>query len=325
MTNKPFTHRSATALLLAAVALPATPLLAQEAAVAPPPVSMTAPPPVATPSVAPPPVVRTAPQIAPAPEVTTAAPTINRIESVPAERTRPTPRPAERRAEATRPAPRAPAPVAETAVPAAAPVVEAAPVAPVPVVVAPVAELPTAPVETTLPVAPAAGESSSLPWIIGGLIALIAVAALILFSRRRKPIEEARIAERPVPAPRITPLAPAHLNASVAPAAAVAAAHAPRPTMQSRFAGEAVDPYLAEIQRRRAGAQQEPVDPYLAELRRRPAPTGAPVDPWLAEIARRAPAHSSADPYLAAIRERGERKREVERTDVRGYRETVDA
>ncbi|AHE53061.1 hypothetical protein [Sphingomonas sanxanigenens] len=167
-----------------------------------------------------------------------------------------------------------------------------------------------------------------MTWIIGGIVALAVIAgALLLLGRRRRDRADAPRADAPdiPPLPAFAPQATAAtsgdtaieptrrpqpapvFNAAPAPAAVVAAAQDRKTALRDRFAGEPVDPYLAEVARRRAVTSAAPVDPYLAEIeRRRATAPAAPVDPYLAEIQRRrtappagiAPAPASREPAL---------------------------
>jgi hypothetical protein len=187
--------RRAIGLLLAASALPLSPSLAQEAT--PPadiPVIDVPPPQTSTPDPSP---VQTAP-VTPAPvTVAPVAPTSPAAETPSAEAE--TPPPARRtatRTTATRQTTRTPArasvaaPVAATA-PAASAATAAAAAAPaVPTAAAP--EVLSAPEPAPADIAPAAPTSeagnagSILPWAIGGIALLGALAALLLWRRRRR-------------------------------------------------------------------------------------------------------------------------------------------
>lgn len=344
MTKHPFPNRRAVALLLVATALPLAPAFAQDASVAPPPVTTTvAPPPaatpaepaapvatspIATPSVAPPPISRTAPTTTP----TTVADAPPVTEAVVA----PTTEAPERPAATQRRAPRA-APAAERAAPAVTTPVAAAPQP------APVAEPPAPPAAAAAPVAaettpppaatstPAATQTdrSTIMWIAGGVLALLVIAGLALLGRRRSEPTGAPLDEQPsiVPTPAYAPQATAAMdgdaviepvrrpqsqpvfNAAPASAAMVAAAHDRKAALRDRFAGEPIDPYLAEVARRRPVTAAAPVDPYLAEIERRrttATATSEPLDPYLAEVQRRrnaphpdaAPVRTSREPEL---------------------------
>lgn len=178
------------AVLLAAVALPAMPAIAQE--VAPPPAVPTtpAPAPVATVPVTPPPVVRTtAPTPAPVatPPAAQVTPEPEAAEAPPPE-PQATRQPARPRAEARRAAPApavaepvAAAPVTETpAEPAVAPVAE--PIAP------PLAEAPAA--EPAPEAQPETGGTAWLPIAAALAVIAAAIAGLLLMRRRRRAAED---------------------------------------------------------------------------------------------------------------------------------------
>ena len=229
------TLRRAAALLLAAAALPLTPLLAQETtapaqAPAPPVVDVTPPPalPAAPPEAAPPAATTDpAPVVAPAPARVTppsaartsraaphAAPRAQiarQIARTSTARPRATAQPP-RQAPAATPAPIAAAPVAEA--PAAAPVAASTP--------APVAEAPPAATPATTP-APAGGRSI-LPWLLAGLL-VAGLAAFFLLRRRR---DETEIYEDT----RLAPVAAPAMTAPVVPVAAVAPADVGRPWIE---------------------------------------------------------------------------------------------
>lgn len=240
-------HRRAIVVLLATVALPLTPALAQEAPVAVTPSPVTATPPGAT--TAAPPVVRVTPPpvtSAPAPVATTppvpVAPTIARPpvvdeEPVIEEEAAPPPR-----ASRTAPRTRAVAPVAPAA-PVDAPPVEADSMAPIeaaPIAPPPVAD-PAPPVAEAAPVEPvAANETPTWPWAVGAAASLIAAVALFAIRRRRRLVEEEAYYDDPLlvdplaepvavePDPFVTSpqptIAPAPVaSAAVAPVAAAAA------------------------------------------------------------------------------------------------------
>jgi hypothetical protein len=183
----------AAALLLAAAALPLTPVFAQETSPpAEPPVTET-PPADATTSI-------------PPPEATTPPPTVTPVTepeaTEPAPVTRTPPRTTTRRT-TTRTTTRVPATVPGPAIPvAAAPVA----VVPVPVETAPVAtaplpppvaqtpplevlpETPPAPVTTTVDARDS--RDSILPWLLGGLLLLGALAFFALRGRRRTAVRD---------------------------------------------------------------------------------------------------------------------------------------
>lgn len=151
----------------------------------------------ATPPAAPPPVV--APTVTPVPtRVPTPVPT-----SVPTPTQRQTPA-------RVAPAPRAAAPAAPTDDPA-----ERTPETPSPAIVAPPPQAEAAPEavapQDAPPVPSDSAPSNSLPWpwIIGGAVALIALAAAFLRTRRRTdPVLDEALAA-PIPAPRSAPPVPA--------------------------------------------------------------------------------------------------------------------
>lgn len=183
----------AIALLLAAVALPATPLLAQEVA-APPAVTETVAPPAPAPEAAPAPApTAQAPVFAPKQEVVQplpprpAPPVVAEEEAALEAATRAQP---VRRAARTAPEPVAAAPAAAPAAVAPAPV--AAPVVPeaAPTTI-PVETGPTEPVAAdTAATTTTETTTTSTPWMWIGL-GIVALAALALvFLRRRKPEEE---------------------------------------------------------------------------------------------------------------------------------------
>lgn len=185
MKQKPTRSTRAAALLLAAAALPLTPLAAQE--VQPEPV--TTAPPAETAAPAPAPVADPIPAPAPVAAEPAAAPAA----AAPAE-TAPAPRAAAPRTAsrtsartptrtATPPAPRAPAAVA----PAEAPAPEAAPAEPLPAETAALPEMTPPPVPAAE--APAAIETTrgnTTLWVVAGLLLLGAIAALFLLMRRRR-------------------------------------------------------------------------------------------------------------------------------------------
>jgi hypothetical protein len=193
-------HRRAAALLLAAAALPLTPLAAQDVP------TVNAPPPTAAPAPAPAPAPTQAPTAAPVmgPSSAVRGPIVEHVApaaTASATRAAPAPRPPARTARAAAPARQiaaaperaapapAPAPTAVTAgaTPAVAPV-PAAPVAAEPA--APTAAPTPVPVETATTEAPANGVA---PWqwmLAIGAIAIIALGAVLLIARRRRRAEE---------------------------------------------------------------------------------------------------------------------------------------
>ncbi|HUD94619.1 hypothetical protein [Sphingobium sp.] len=191
-------------------------------------------PPVVAPTVVPPPVsVQSTPTVQPNPARSTPA------RPTPARPTPDQPRIAQPTERAT-PAPAEPAPAEPTQ--AAEPANETAPVAAQPLP-APAAPAPNA-VATPGPAAPApvaTEEGSNLPWIIGGALALVALAAFLLLRRRRSVEEEELFVEPvspPAPAPEPTP-APAPVEAAPAsPAPAPAPVAAPEPVAAEPVAAE---------------------------------------------------------------------------------------
>jgi MYXO-CTERM domain-containing protein len=133
-------------------------------------------PPVVAPTVVPPPVpVQTAPRPQPTP-----------VRPAPTQPAQPRATPP---AERATPAPTQPTPTPAEPVQSAEPANESAPVAAPSQLPAPA----TNAVETPEPAAPApvvAEADNNLPWIIGGALALVALAAFLLL-RRRRPVEEA--------------------------------------------------------------------------------------------------------------------------------------
>lgn len=192
MKNTPTPLTRAAVLLLAAAALPLTPAIAQETAPPADPPAAEAPPPDATTSI-------------PPPEATTPAPEtpVTRVET-----TAPAPAPAARtttRRTETRTTRRVPATVAGPAVPVAVapvPVETLPPLAgtplPPPVAQTPplevLPETPPAPVTTTVEAEDSRG--SLLPWLLGGLLLLGALAFFALRGRRRTAVRD-EVYERP--------------------------------------------------------------------------------------------------------------------------------
>lgn len=204
------------------------------------------PPPVVAPTVVPPSVPV---QSAPTPQPTPARPTP----------TRPTPaRPAVEQPRTTQPteratpAPERPTPGPAQPTPATAPTNEAAPVAAQPLP-APV----TNSVETPEPAAPApiaVEEGGNLPWIIGGVLALFALAAFLLLRRRRPVAEEEAFVEAapvlvdvppPPPTPEPTPAsAPVEAAPPPAPAPAPEPVATPEPLASEPVAVSGERPWL---------------------------------------------------------------------------------
>ncbi|MFC3443017.1 hypothetical protein ACFOKF_17740 [Sphingobium rhizovicinum] len=160
------------------------------------------------PVITPPPVtVQPVPQQAPA-RPAASRPTTTTAPATPRQ-TKPEPK-AQRPAEREKPTPQAtPAPAAPTEEEAAAnqsaPVETAPQSLPVPVPATNAVE-PSAPVATP---APTAEDGLSLPWIIGGVIALVLLAAFLLLRRRRAPAPAVESAAPPRPAPQPAKPAPA--------------------------------------------------------------------------------------------------------------------
>ncbi len=193
------------------------------------------PPPVVTPTVVPPPV----------PVQPTARPTMQpRPQSQPTPAPAPAQQPQPRRETPTpaKPAPAEPAPLASDSVRDNEPVNETAPIvtSPEPAPAANNAE--TAPAPTAVA---AADESSALPWIIGGLALLIALAGAAFALRRREaaPAKPIIPAAEPLPTPvEPTPVAPIEEATSIAPPLAPAPA---APTEESEaIAVDADRPWL---------------------------------------------------------------------------------
>jgi hypothetical protein len=232
-------------VLLAATALSSTPLLAQEAGSAPPPVTATVPAPAAqpAPTAAHAPVAPAAPVFAPRQEVvqplpvrpqpiaTPEAAEVAATEPRRAARSAPSARTAAqlRPAISPRSAPVAPVADPSPATPVAAPVgAETAPLPPL----TPVADVPA---ETSVPatapvVEPTNTATTVAPWmwIVGGLLVVLAIAGLLL-GRRRRPVSEddsiayAPTIVAPVAAPAAVPMAEAMPIVEEMPAPAVAA------------------------------------------------------------------------------------------------------
>jgi hypothetical protein len=241
MKQKLTPHRRAIGLLLAAVALPLTPALAQDVAPAPaqPPI-VDVTPPAAEP--APPPVIAPVPESVPTPPpvATTPTPAVQTpvADVAPTTRTRTAPPPT-RRTAPTRPATtsvvRTPAPAATA--PAPAPTNAPLAAAPATSEAAPLAAPEPAPApEAAAPVAPAPQEPAQRgliwPWLLG---ALVLVGGLALLLRRRRRDEEVyyeEVIDEPetVVAPAMTPafaedrIAPPAMAPEVAAAASGAAA-----------------------------------------------------------------------------------------------------
>jgi LPXTG-motif cell wall-anchored protein len=218
-------HRPALGLLLAAAALPVTPLLAQDAAPpTDPPVVAVTPPPVATPppeetpvyDATPPPLATTPPAVT-APAPVAAAPPVR--QASPARTTR--------NVRPTASTARAQAPVRAAAPAAAAPVAE--PAAPAPLAASPVppaAEPEVLPVETAAPAEAISSGGATWPWLVAGAV-LLMIAALALFARRRRRRAYDEVYEAPVAAAAEPEIAAAPLAfAAAAPVEAFAATSA---------------------------------------------------------------------------------------------------
>ncbi len=237
-------HPRAIAMLMAAVALPLTPVLAQEAA--PPPLATTAVPPPVAAEPATPPAAATAPVFAaPAPVVQNVPPPGPRTPIVSEEAAPEAAAPARRAPRvATRPQPArvAPVAVAPVAAPEPAtpdPVADVAPTT-VPAPVAEVTKPSAAPVTTASePVTTSqTSQTSTTPWLAIGLVALGAIL-LGLFLMRRRGRAELVLDEPAYVAPTVArePVAPAYREpiAPVAPAP-VAAQQDARPWVGLSFA-----------------------------------------------------------------------------------------
>ena len=298
MMYAPFSNRRAIGLLLAAPALPLTPLAAQDQApaadAAPPPVTATQPPPAATaaPSAptttsASPPVTEAEPKAeAPSTAASTsaenettesAAPqgSETKAKAAPVPKPRAIARNGPERADQAKTPPVAAVPPAGTTItpaPAAeAPTAPAAEPSPIPEA-APAAQDPTVQAPVPAPASEAGPATSSSTWIIAGLIALVVLAGVLLVTRRPRPRHAPRSPAADLPRER-RPLPPPVRSIEEKPAAILAAANARKaaPAQYKPLENEPVDPYLAEVQRRRSAAARSsaPVDPFLAELQRR--------------------------------------------------------
>jgi hypothetical protein len=240
MKQQPLSLRRASGLLLAAAALPFTPLAAQETQPPADPPAQTTPPPTQTAPVEAPPPATATPEPAETPAPTASRPTTETTptRTAPAARTtrapaRPAPAP---RATAPRAAPVrtvAPPPVAAPlAAPDSAPIA-AAPAEP-PATVPPTATpdvLPETPPATAADVVPAQepqNGGSILPWLIGAL--LLGAAAFFLLRRRRRATEvydevyEERAAPIEPPVAHVEPIPVAPIVAAPVAAAPIAAA-----------------------------------------------------------------------------------------------------
>ncbi|HEX8309012.1 MAG TPA: hypothetical protein VF645_11415 [Allosphingosinicella sp.] len=200
----------AAALLLAAAALPLTPAIAQDSA---PPAEESAPPDAST-SI-PPPEATTPVQTT---ETVSPDPATDAETAAPAPRTRAPSATTTRRTTTTRTTTRAPAAVIVPAPAGVAPVpvpidtlppVATAPLPP-PVAQTPplevLPETPPAPVATTVETRDS--RDSFLPWLLGGLVLLGALAFFALRRRRPSVVHDERVYE-PAPAPTVVPVAAA--------------------------------------------------------------------------------------------------------------------
>lgn len=274
-------HRHAIAMLLAAVALPATSSFAQDIQPLPVP-AQTVPPPVVTsvpapaPRVTPPPIVSVAPTPAPVAEAEqpAAAPPRRSAE-------RPAPRPRVREVTPT-------APVAAATV--AAPAAAAPALTPVPAPAAPAAEIAPQPIEPVAtgpvaadPVATVPAETGNAPWLwlVLGLAVIGAIAGLLAWRRRRETEYEGVEGyfdgeyEEPVPAPFVEPVPDAMTAA--APVVPAAALHVPAATRPDLVVAEthSTDP-IGEIDKVSVG------EPDSADIDAMVAASDAPVGrPWL--------------------------------------------
>lgn len=233
MKQELHTLRRAAGLLIAAAALPHTALLAQETQPAAPVVVTPPPAPIVT---APAPVaVQPAPAPVPAP---TPAPTMEPIyhQGPPPEETPAASAPERPRAARVAPRPRAAAPAPEPTVDAAtAPAIAPAPITEAPAT-PPMAEL-LAPAPVAAEPAPGAepvqpARPAGLAWLWLFAAAFAAVAAILLFRRRRSPhddyvrhdrFDDAGMMAMSPPAPAVAPLAYEAAPAAAATAAATAA------------------------------------------------------------------------------------------------------
>jgi hypothetical protein len=251
MKQERILHPRATLLLLAAVALPAAPLMAQDAPPAPdisvtpvtqPDPIVTQPPPVSQPPVTEPAPVSTT---TPPPAATTPTPA---TEAPAAPERRAATRTARTTARAPAPARSAtPARQAAPAAAAAAPVAAAAP----PAEAAPPAAPAPAAAPLPVPEEPAATENtpSLLMWAIGGgLLLLLGFALFSMLRHRRRRAEPEHVYDEEVPLSDQPPIYTERAPAVAAPAAAGAAAFvaADQPTRQrevlSSPIGDVVEP-----------------------------------------------------------------------------------
>ncbi|MGZ8286886.1 MAG: hypothetical protein ACXW27_12505 [Allosphingosinicella sp.] len=198
MKNHPTPLARAAALLLAAAALPLTPAIGQETA---PPAETEAPPPDATTSIPPPQATTPVQTETTSPAPVTEAEAAREVAPVRTTTRRTTTRTATTRAPA---AVIAPAPIAVVPVPIGTlPPAATAPLPP-PVAQTPplevLPEIPPAPVTTTVETEDS--RDSFLPWLLGGLLLLGALAFFALRGRRRTAVHDERVYE-PAPAPTV--------------------------------------------------------------------------------------------------------------------------
>jgi hypothetical protein len=291
MKNKPATRRAFAALVPATLLL-AVPGYAQEiqpAAPAAPPVQQTVAPPPVVPTIAP-------PAAAVAPPLVTAAPTVTAEMETPAPaataRTTRTVTRSTRVVRAPAPAPvrAAPAPVA------AAPVPTPAEVTPAPVTPAPVEAAAPAPVPAQEVVTQGATETQGAPiwpWLVAGLVALIAVAGFLVMRRRRvedeefyyeEPyVEEHAVEAAPIrsePAPFAPDAEPQFLRTAPLAAAAVLT---DEPAPVAAEDATLVKPEAEEVASLTEGEAPVADRPWL-EMSLRPVRAGTNVDEALVEI-----------------------------------------
>jgi len=303
MKNHPTPNRRAFAALIPASLLLAAPAFAQDV-----PAATTAPPPA---QVAPPPVVPTVSDTPVATPPAAAPATVTPPSAEPAATEAPAARTATRSTRAvTRTAhvTRTTAPVtARTPAPAAA-----APAAPAPVAVTPAEPAPAsvtpAPVEEAAPApaAPAATTEATTteqvvtwPWIVGGLLALLAGAGLFLMRRRRTEVDETIYDEPVYEQPYVEPViqrAPIAAPAPVVAKPALAPAAAPEFLRTAPLAA-ATDVPLAVASEDAALAEPEAAE--VAELTAGHAPIAD--RPWLEFALRPVRAGISADEALVEI------------------------
>jgi hypothetical protein len=310
MKQERIMHSRAIWLLLAAAALPSTPLLAQNQApiVEPPPPVVTIPPvildPAPMPTPAPqPPVTRTTPPAATAPPPAAAAP------GTPERRA--TARTTRTRTVATRTRAQAPvrrvAPAAATAPAAAAPAPAAAPAAPA----AETAALPPAVTPAPLPVPQEPASSiAGVPiwtWAVGAALLLLAAFALFNMRRHRnraEEVDEVYYDEPIAAAPMRETIVEEPAPMSVAPAAAAGGAFAARELgnrseILSTPMGDVVAPAEFEPAAEESLAMPEQVavaEPDPADVEALAATSAAPDGrPWLEFLMRPVRAGTSKD------------------------------